>query len=103
MLQHWRSTKRGEATKGAILKALEECRYYEQVETLAKKWNISLKFHGRQFNKTKQTNKQTSKLVTIYLRSGELHPKPKLNMFCVLSQNYQLFLKISISIINQIV
>ena len=34
---------------------------------------------------------------------GELHLKPKLSMFCKLSQNYQHFLKNNINILKQIV
>ena len=42
VLHHWRSTKGGEATKGAILKALKECEYKEAMDELIKKWDISL-------------------------------------------------------------
>ena len=43
VLYHWRSTKGREATKGEILKALNEAGLTDAREKLAEKWNISLK------------------------------------------------------------
>ena len=41
--------------------------------------------------------------IQIDILMEELHPKPKLSMFCVLSQNHQHYLKSNTSILKQIV
>ena len=42
VLHDWRSMKGRDATKGAILEALKECKYKDEMGKLAEKWNISL-------------------------------------------------------------
>ena len=50
-----------------------------------------------------QKSLQSHFLVKLLSATGEVHPKPKLNMFCGLSQNFYIFWKIIMIILKQII